>query len=318
MQVQDTMTDLRRVYMTAARLGEISASPKTARRNLQELYCILKTDGNYKPEEIRPGIVSRWKRNQYKLSGINEPIDALKNYRLNCRLRLAKSVFTAQTRKLYELHGIRLPDALEEIAHARPFKPEARQTFRPIEEDTDCRIREEARRILDSVPTESEAVKLEPLGAIMIEMARLCGMTAKEIHFFRKSWVLKTRNGYVIDIREDNYGFTTKHSSKNRQIPLSENVWLRWKKFLPQGDELLFGDWKKCTNPRSVYSKTNKWLSQFIPNRQKKLHELRKMACSEVLANERDIYAAAYYIGNRVDTTAKYYVAQMRHIRALE
>ena len=42
------------------------------------------------------------------------------------------------------------------------------------------------------------------------------------------------------------------------------------------------------------------------------------MVCSQVLARERDIYAAAYFIGDSVQTTAKYYTAQLREICPLE
>ena len=159
---------------------------------------------------------------------------------------------------------------------------------------------------------------LSALGAVMVEMARLCAMTVKEIHYFRRSWVVQTAAGLKIDIREDGRGFSTKCATKTRQIPLSPEVWARWSKVLPLGDAAPFGEYRDYTSPQSEYSRTSRWLGQFLPDRQKKLHELRKMACSQVLARERDIYAAAYFIGDSVQTTAKYYAAQLREIRPLE
>ena len=164
--------------------------------------------------------------------------------------------------------------------------------------------------------TQNEAPSLPPLCALMIEMARLCGMTVKEIHHFRRAWVVESSNGIFIDIREDGE-FYTKRAAKNRQIPLAPEVWARWRNALPADGGPAFGEYGAHTNPESVYSQACRFLRQYLPDRRKKLHELRKMACSDILARERDIYAAARFIGDRVDTAAKYYAAQLRPVAPL-
>ena len=375
-----TLQDLRRVYLTAAKLGDIPATPATARANFGKLLTIAAAAGLSEQSELADlteASITAWRAAQYRAAGLTAP-DALTNYRLNSTLRQAQSVFSAAARRVYARAGITLTETTTDFYTRPPFRPQARPTFRPIDAATDAAIlwlaRErlqpptpppdaarasapddtaarapepatrapepppepapatrapaaekirptsgEGRRDTDTYPRQNEApLPLSALGAVMVEMARLCAMTVKEIHYFRRSWVVQTAAGLKIDIREDGRGFSTKCATKTRQIPLSPEVWARWSKVLPLGDAAPFGEYRDYTSPQSEYSRTSRWLGQFLPDRQKKLHELRKMACSQVLARERDIYAAAYFIGDSVQTTAKYYAAQLREIRPLE
>lgn len=343
-----TLQDLRRVYLTAAKLGDIPATPSTARANFGKLLTIAAAAGLSEQSELTEltdAAITAWRAAQYRAAGLSAP-DALINYRLNSTLRQAQSVFSATAQRVYARAGLTLTEATTDFYTRPPFRPQARPTFRPIDAATDAAIlrlaRErlqpptpppdaaarvekirppsgEGRRDTDTYPRQNEApLPLSALGAVMVEMARLCAMTVKEIHYFRRSWVIQTSAGLKIDIREDGRGFSTKCATKTRQIPLSPEVWARWSKVLPRGDAAPFGEYRDYTSPQSEYSRTSRWLGQFLPDRQKKLHELRKMACSQVLARERDIYAAAYFIGDSVQTTAKYYAAQLREIRPLE
>lgn len=358
-----TLQDLRRVYLTAAKLGDIPATPATARANYNKLLTIAAAAGLSEQSELADlteASITAWRAAQYRAAGLTAP-DALTNYRLNSTLRQAQSVFSAAARRVYARAGITLTETTTDFYTRPPFRPQARPTFRAIDAATDAAIlrlaRErlqpptpppdaarapepppepapatrapaaekirptsgEGRRDTDTYPRQNEApLPLSALGAVMVEMARLCAMTVKEIHYFRRSWVVQTAAGLKIDIREDGRGFSTKCATKTRQIPLSPEVWARWSKVLPLGDAAPFGEYRDYTSPQSEYSRTSRWLGQFLPDRQKKLHELRKMACSQVLARERDIYAAAYFIGDSVQTTAKYYAAQLREIRPLE
>lgn len=349
-----TLQDLRRVYLTAAKLGDIPATPSTARANFGKLLTIAAAAGLSEQSELADltdAAITAWRAAQYRAAGLSAP-DALTNYRLNSTLRQAQSVFSAAAKRVYARAGLTLTEATTDFYTRPPFRPQARPTFRPIDAATDAAIlrlaRErlqpptpppdardapapdargrknpppngEGRRDTDTYPRQNEApLPLSALGAVMVEMARLCAMTVKEIHYFRRSWVIQTSTGLKIDIREDGRGFSTKCATKTRQIPLSPEVWARWSKVLPLGDAAPFGEYRDYTSPQSEYSRTSRWLGQFLPDRQKKLHELRKMACSQVLARERDIYAAAYFIGDSVQTTAKYYAAQLREIRPLE
>lgn len=329
-----TIQDLRRAYMRAARLGDIAANPATARKNFNELLGIAtaaqikETD---KIARLSPDALRTWRLREYSRAGLSAP-DPLKNYRLNCHIRQAQSVFSADALRAYAAEKLPIAPCALAFARAPKLRPEARQTFRPIPEAADAAIKAAARRALSpsaAVPppahaageyeyysAQNEAPALPPLCALMIEMARLCGMTVKEIHHFRRAWVVETSNGICIDIREDGE-FYTKHATKNRQIPLAPEVWARWRNALPADGGPAFGEYGAHTNPESVYSQTCRFLRQYMPDRRKKLHELRKMACSDILARERDIYAAARFIGDRVDTTAKYYAAQIRPITPL-
>lgn len=322
-----TLQDLRRAYMRAARLGDIAANPATARKNFNELLGIAAASQIKETDKIArlsPDALRAWRLREYARAGLSAP-DPLKNYRLNCRIRQAQSVFSADALRAYAAEKLPISPCALAFAREPKLRPEARQTFRPIPEGADAAIKAAARSALSPSAAagececylrQNEPPALPPLCALMIEMARLCGMTVKEIHHFRRAWVVETSNGICIDIREDGE-FYTKHATKNRQIPLAPEVWARWRNALPADGGPAFGEYGAHTNPESVYSQTCRFLRQYMPDRRKKLHELRKMACSDILARERDIYAAARFIGDRVDTTAKYYAAQIRPITPL-
>lgn len=328
-----TFQELRCAYIAAARLGDIRAAPDTARKNFNELLGIAAACGIRETDslsKLSAQALRIWRAREYARAGLVAP-DPHKNYLLNCRIRQAQSVFSKSAAAAFESAGIKIPQSASAFARAAKFQPEARQTFRPIPRQTDEAIRRAARGALEvqslpalsgrgsqsQKPRENEAPGLSPLCAVMIEMARLAGLTAKEIHHFRRSWVVDTSGGLCIDVREGD-GFYTKRASKSRQIPIAPEVWARWQKFLPPDGRPPFGEYGRRTSPESVYSQACRFLRPHLPGRKKRLHELRKMACSEVLARERDIYAASYFIGDRVDTTAKYYAAQIRRIRPLE
>ena len=322
-----TLQDLRRAYMRAARLGDIAASPATARKNFNELLGIAAASQIKETDKIArlsPDTLRAWRLREYARAGLSAP-DPLKNYRLNCHIRQAQSVFSADALRTYAAEKLPISPCALAFAREPKLRPEARQTFRPIPEETDAAIKAAARSALspsaaagecECYSTQNEAPSLSPLCALMIEMARLCGMTVKEIHHFRRAWVVESSNGIFIDIREDGE-FYTKRAAKNRQIPLAPEVWARWRNALPADGGPAFGEYGAHTNPESVYSQACRFLRQYLPDRRKKLHELRKMACSDILARERDIYAAARFIGDRVDTAAKYYAAQIRPVAPL-
>lgn len=322
-----TLQDLRRAYMRAARLGDIAASPATARKNFNELLGIAAASQIKETDKIArlsPDALRAWRLREYARAGLSAP-DPLKNYRLNCHIRQAQSVFSADALRVYAAEKLPIAPCALAFAREPKLRPEARQTFRPIPEGADAAIKAAARSALspsaaagecECYSTQNEAPSLPPLCALMIEMARLCGMTVKEIHHFRRAWVVESSNGIFIDIREDGE-FYTKRAAKNRQIPLAPEVWARWRNALPADGGPAFGEYGAHTNPESVYSQACRFLRQYLPDRRKKLHELRKMACSDILARERDIYAAARFIGDRVDTAAKYYAAQLRPVAPL-
>ena len=322
-----TLQDLRRAYMRAARLGDIAASPATARKNFNELLGIAAASQIKETDKIArlsPDALRAWRLREYARAGLSAP-DPLKNYRLNCHIRQAQSVFSADALRVYAAENLPIAPCALAFAREPKLRPEARQTFRPIPEKADAAIKAAARSALSPSAAagececylrQNEAPSLSPLCALMIEMARLCGMTVKEIHHFRRAWVVESSNGIFIDIREDGE-FYTKRAAKNRQIPLAPEVWARWRNALPADGGPAFGEYGAHTNPESVYSQACRFLRQYLPDRRKKLHELRKMACSDILARERDIYAAARFIGDRVDTAAKYYAAQIRPVAPL-
>ena len=102
-----------------------------------------------------------------------------------------------------------------------------------------------------------------------------------------------------------------------RQIAISKNTLNQLKAALAGKSAPYFGEYALHKNIGSEYRKCCKYLAQYL-SCPKKLHELRKMACSDVLARDRDIYAAAKFIGDSVKTAMDFYSAQLKRTKALD
>lgn len=61
----------------------------------------------------------------------------------------------------------------------------------------------------------------------------------------------------------------------------------------------------------------NAWLGEYLPDRQKKLHELRKHSGSEVLTQSGNIVAAAAFLRDSIKTTEKHYASFLKPVAGL-
>ena len=71
------------------------------------------------------------------------------------------------------------------------------------------------------------------------------------------------------------------------------------------------------TGRDKVLRRVNTWLSNYIPDRTKKLHELRKQAGSEVLMRNKSPLEAAKFIRDSVETTLNYYANLLEDVEGL-
>ena len=129
-----TLQDLRRAYMRAARLGDIAASPATARKNFNELLGIAAASQIKETDKIArlsPDALRAWRLREYARAGLSAP-DPLKNYRLNCHIRQAQSVFSADALRAYAAEKLPISPCALAFAREPKLRLEARQTFRPI------------------------------------------------------------------------------------------------------------------------------------------------------------------------------------------
>ena len=300
------LTDLLAVYESLAggNVAGMTLKPATARKNAQSLLLIAKRSGACQPllRDLTPQAVNKWRRDAYRRSNLDfsEP-NPTKNAALNSTWTQAKSVFSRRALQAYDKYGIYIPNNVYEFLAVPDLAPSKRVAFTPIDSELDDGMKETAQATLDGKQT-----AITPHIATMYQMARLCGMTLNEILHFRPEWIVKAKQGTFIRVAEDG-SFTTKREAKNRLIPVNPNNLKHWLNVLK----------KQSFVENETYSACNEWLKQYLPDRQKKLHELRKMACSEMLDRTGDIFLASKFIGNNVQTTIKYYAGLISNIKPL-
>ncbi len=301
------LADIFEIYAQLANgnTSGISLKPETAHKNMRELKRILVLNGldeSARITELRTRLVERWRLAVYAANGLDwRKPNPDKNTSLNSSWRQAKSVFSERARIEYEKRGIKLPPNLYEFIATPDLTPTKKLGFSAIDADTDALMKSLAESSLDGATGEDLP---PPLVAVMYEMARYCGMTVREIYHFRPDWIINTAHGAYIDIRERGE-FTTKRGTKNRKIPVSKTRVARWLNVWKASDG--FGEYAQLTERGGTYEQACEWLNKYLPDREKKLHELRKMACSEMLLKTGNIFLASKFIGNSVATTVKYY-----------
>lgn len=300
------LADLLAVYESLAggNVAGMTLKPATARKNAQSLLLIAKRSGACQPllRDLTPQAVNKWRRDAYRRSNLDfsEP-NPTKNAALNSTWTQAKSVFSRRALQAYDKYGIYIPNNVYEFLAVPDLSPSKRVAFTPIDSELDDNMKATAQATLDG-----EQTAITPHIATMYQMARLCGMTLNEILHFRPEWIVKAKKGTFIKVAEDGT-FTTKREAKNRLIPVNPDNLKRWLNVLK----------KQTFIENETYTACNEWLKQYLPDRQKKLHELRKMACSEMLDRTGDIFLASKFIGNNVQTTIKYYAGLITNIQPL-
>jgi hypothetical protein len=137
-------------------------------------------------------------------------------------------------------------------------------------------------------------------------MAR-CGLSNREAHNARGTWL---REG-AIHVPARDGKFVPKSKNRVRSIPIRPDRYRRW------FSELEGKNVRVCTNSlwlqRAVLSPM---LRRHLPDRQKGLYELRKHAGS-LVATRDGIYAAAQFLGDRVETAERFYATLLKPLRPL-
>lgn len=266
------------------------------------------------PDIIR---VHRAKRYADKRLDFGSDKDLILNHSINSEVTNALSVFSIDALKLYKSEGIDIPANIQELKEVQPL-PARKPDFIPIPDCIDKEMIKLAGYVLgDCVQVESSLKTKLPSKqtAVVYELARFCSLTCKEIQNARWSWI----DGDRIRIA-GNSEFSTKRNAKDRQIPVSTERVARWRKALFAGDESEYIITGKTKTARlDVTSRTtNQWIKLFF-NRQKGLHELRKMATSDFLRSTNgDVYKVADIIGDDPRTMLKYYAAVLElNVKAL-
>lgn len=328
--VHKRLSEIGQIYMSEiSKAGKCSA--KSARNNFAALKNICAACNLPDPtlDELTPELITKWREKCYKKRGkvFGEDYMLDLNLTLNSNLRQAKSVFSQSALQLYKNLSIKIPKSIEEFKGVQNLKQMTVQ-FIPIDKNVDLTIKTALYIALrDKLPSKltSRWKDLIPSKkiAVAVQLARLCGLTVKEIQNIRWEW-FESRNGKIIlSIRNriesrDGIAWESKGNKKNRDLEISAKTFLTWKKALCSESDFgyLFNFNNATQRLNFVARDVSNWVRQFLPNRTKTLHELRKQAGSEV-ATEHGIYSAAKFLGDSVRVAEMYYASLLHPVKAL-
>ncbi|QYY35323.1 hypothetical protein [Ruficoccus sp. ZRK36] len=284
-------------------------STKTARGNVNQLGTILKVSAgsrwrDLKLTDLTEDRVLSWRASRYKKRGkrYGEDVDLDLNLGLNSTYGAAKDIFGRASRRIYK-GNFDLPGNVLDFC-SLPSLPQKATRFQTIPKDVD-------EAILAGLVEQTDGVR------IAVELARYCGLTAQEIWQARWEWIVNDGAGMAIDIRyrpaKDKVpAFIAKGNSKYGKVPVSKARVLAWRELLKlpveepwTSDYLIPG--KTLTARKEVVQRdAAAYLAPFLPDRKKRLHELRKQAGAE-WATAHGIYVAARNLRDSVATAERHY-----------
>lgn len=311
-----------------------NCSQRTATANTLALRRIIGASLDINASVSRLGIdaLLSWRASRYEAKGldIRQVQDLSLNYTLNSDHNSARAVFGARARQLYAKLGLIIPPCVDEFCTA-PKLPEKSTRFTPLRPEIDAQIRALCTMSLDRAickPSSFEVYNraFEPIGAnlptpdiaVAVELARYAGLTASEIAAISWDWIETRSNGTYICVRPRQAthlkpAFVAKNNAKYGDIAISPVAVARWRGALPNNSP--FGYIMPATSDTDrknrIYRSANKWLSAFMPDRTKRLHELRKQAGSDVAERTGSIKRAADFLRDSVATAEKHYASML-------
>lgn len=319
--------------ITTASGGNCSA--RTAKNNTLALKRIIAAtlDINASTARLNADTLHAWRANHYAQRGLNiaQTQDLALNYTLNSDHNSARAVFGARARQLYAKLGLIIPPCVDEFCTA-PKLPEKSTRFTPIPTEIDAQIRALCTIAIDRAirkPSSRETWEAartplpdapvpEPDIAVAVELARYVGLTASEIAAVAWNWIETRRNGTFVCIqpRPAHAGkpaFVAKNNAKYGDIAISPTAVERWRKTLRTNSPFahIIPATSGTDRHNRIYRAANKWLAKFLPDRTKRLHELRKQAGSDVAERTGSIKRAADFLRDSVATAEKHYASML-------
>jgi hypothetical protein len=220
----------------------------------------------------------------------------------NAIVRNVKSLFRERSVDLH-MKSLKLPD-LRELRDAHFLKP-APSEFQPWED-----------AVYDAMEAASVVLKAEkPELWLVNAMLRRLGLRDEELLQARREWIEVQYEGAAFGpprrrawlvIANRGTEFTLLKNGKQRKLELDPEL---QEVLLPRTGHLIADGWKDSTRYDLIYRAHSKWMRPFVGEEAAKTnHQLRKYAASKIYT-EHGLEAAAYFLGDTVATTEKYYKA---------
>lgn len=324
---------LYKIYLSgivAASAGKCSAT--TANGNVNALRRITAACGLKAPRltDLTAALVARWRALKYAQRGLPPHMqDISLNYSLNSELAHARALFGRAAMALYAAHGLKMPAALAGFAKAPALKAKSTR-FTPIPAHIDAAIRAQCTISISNalnlpIPPQITAAADIGIGstpppevALAVELARYCALTSKELEQVSWHWLTADTNGnYILDIRPrpacaGHPAFVAKNNAKYGRIPTAAAAVERWRAISkPRNptDYIILPRASPTARQDLIKRTANAWLKPYLPDRVKKLHELRKQAGSDVLTRTGSIKRAADFIRDTTATAERHYTS---------
>jgi len=216
---------------------------------------------------------------------------------INSTLNNARGVFSKKS-LYYKFKNFNLPDVAGFMQ--APYLPVPDQEWEPIPDDQ-YQSMDEASAVLRSSNPELWLVN---------QMLRRLGLRNCELIAARDTWLDQDGAGWLLVVKDrPDEGFWCK-GFRSRRLPLSPDL----AEILTGRQGWLLEAPSDTARTKLVEREHNTWLRQFVPDRQKGNHELRKHIGS-VIYHLRGLEAAADYLGHvDIRTTRKWYQARLERL----
>lgn len=239
------------------------------------------------------------------LPPLNVDTRAPGNTTINSMVNQAKAVFSDRARA-FRLRGAEIPD-LSTGFGALPRIAVPPTGFEPIPSDVYARMHEA------SIALQKE----DPQLWLVNQMLRRLGLRGGELMSARDTWLWEDVQGWrregrgwvlVVKDRPEEGFYTKSGAARARYLPLDDDL----AAILVGRTGLLIGVETRGAAYDLVMRRHNRWLRQFLPDRQKANHELRKHI-GAIIYSSLGKEAAADYLGHAsADVTERYYSAWLQ------
>lgn len=286
-------------------------SPATVKTNVNAFARFIRLAFDREPvavstAELSPEAVKRWRAARYQLAGLvfGQDEDLRLNYSLNSSWQHIKGIFSKAALRLYERE---LGFTLDLSAFLRVSRLQQFDTrYQPIAPGTVAAM-------------DRDSLELDPDERIIYELARFYGLTKREIRTVRWHWIEDDGASQVLAIRYREAipalgipAWKSKQNTKYGRLAINPARLASWRQLAPclESHGYIVPRVNKTAIDNAIRH-LNAWLGEYLPDRQKKLHELRKHAGSEVLMRAGLVEAAAF-LRDSIKTTERHYASFLR------
>ena len=273
-----------------------------------------------KVDMLNEKLVIKYRKSYYKLNGLDygKDEDRSLNISLNTNLRMAQSIFGRRALKIYSEYKFKMPrlSSFMDVARLK----EKSTHFAPIPQEIDSQMQKDS--LGDLLPN-------RPVIFVIYELARFCGLRSSEILNLRWHWIEKSKEGYTIEIiyrnpRTDKSRIQFIPKSRDHRVSITKETFKQWilalnlkENTIGTSTEYVIPGATQTDRRNLIEREACAWVAKYLPDRVKRLHELRKQAGSDI-ATRYGLMSAAEFLGDSIAVTEKHYASYLKPILPLK